>query len=494
MALAGLDIGTTGAKITVYSNTGELLFNSYCDYKVNRTASEHEIDVNEIWKSTKQLIKDATSNVNDIEVIGVTSFGETFVLLDENDKPIRNALLYTDPRGEEECLDLRKKIGKEKLQDITGLNPHGMYSISKLMWIKKNAPHDFEKAKRILLICDFIVYKLTGIPIIDYSLASRTMAFDINTLTWSNEILDCCGIDKNLFSIPVRSGEGEKATNEISKELGLKEALIIPVGHDQVAAGIGSGAFDDEIGVDGAGTVECITPVFDKSIKKKVMYEGNYAIVPYVIKDKYVTYAFSFTGGALVSWFVDNFAKFEKENSNNVYDELEKNMTHEPTGILVLPHFAGAATPYMDTNAKGAVVGLTIEHSISDFYKAILEGVVYEMKINMDNINKANIKPKELYATGGCAKSKVWMQIKTDVLNMPITELANSDAGAVGSAMIGGISIGVFKDLEEASRVLIKKKDTYYPNLEQHKKYMVHFEKYKKLYKAVKSVLEVTNE
>jgi len=493
--LGGIDIGTTGCKITVYENDGTYLYRAYRDYPVSRSTGEHEVDAGNIWKSVKEVIADAASRYPAIAAIGITSFGESCVLLDGQDEPIRPVMLYTDPRGEKECGELADRVGRERIEKIAGVKPHSMYSLPKVMWVKENCPEEYAKTKHILMMEDYVIYMLTGNAVIDYSLAARSMAFDIVRLTWSDEIFHAAGIDKKLFSTPVISGTGAGTVKkELAKELGLgQEVVIVPVGHDQVAAAIGSGVFETDCAVDGAGTVECITPVYEGIPEGRVMAEGNYAVVPYVVPGKYVTYAFSYTGGALISWYISQMAKEEKrqarELGKSVYEILERGMKDEPTGILVLPHFAGAATPYMDMGAKGAVIGLTVEHTTADLYRAMMEGVVYEMMLNMEYLKKAGICPKKLRAAGGGASSEVWMQMKADVLHMPVTSLGSAEAGAAGCAMMAGIAIGVFGDLEEAAKKLISEKKTYYPRREQHAVYRKHYERYRRVYEAVRPLL-----
>jgi len=175
MSIGGLDIGTTGCKLTVYDEEGNYLCNAYREYNVARKSGEHEIDANVVWQSIKEVIIETTSKVSDLTAFGVTSFGESFVMLDEKDNIILPSMLYTDTRGENEC----RELDSQRIVAVAGVKPHSMYSLPKIMWIKKNLPHIYEKAKRILLFEDFIVYMLTGIAQIDYSLASRTMAFNI---------------------------------------------------------------------------------------------------------------------------------------------------------------------------------------------------------------------------------------------------------------------------------------------------------------------------
>lgn len=495
MALGGLDIGSTGCKVTVYDDAGDYLYRAYRDYPVSRSTGEHEVQAEAVWQGVCEVLKDAACRHPDIKALGVTSFGESCVLLDKDDHPIRPVMLYTDPRGSEECRELTAKLGRERIEQITGVAPHSMYSLPKLMWIKKNSPEDYARTKRVLMMEDFVIYLLTGNAVIDYSLAARSMAFDIRKLTFSEEIFEAAGVDPGLFSRPVLSGTSAgKLKAEMAERLGLsKELILVPVGHDQAAAAIGSGVCKADQAVDGAGTVECITPVFEGIPEDRRIYDGGYAIVPYVVPGSYVTYAFSFTGGALVSWFILNFAKAEKalakEQGKRVYDILEEGMKDAPTGILVLPHFAGAATPYMDEGAKGAVIGLTIEHNASDLYRAMMEGVVYEMRLNLEQLEKAGIHPKKLRAAGGGASSGVWMQMKADILNLPIVSLGNAEAGAAGCAMMAGIAAGVFQNLSEAAEALITEKETYHPRPKMHEAYQAYYEKYRKVYEAVRPLV-----
>lgn len=493
--LGGIDIGTTRCKMTVYEDSGMCLYCAYCDYPVSRSIKEHEVNAECIWSSVKEVIAKAASKYPEISAIGITSFGESCVLLDAQDQPIRPVMLYTDPRGSKECEELTRVLGSEAIEKIAGVKPHSMYSLPKVMWIKENKPEEYARTKHILMMEDYIIYMLTGNAIIDYSLAARSMAFDISKLQWSEEIFRAAEVDRALFSTPVISGTCAGTIKKtLAEKWGLKkDVLIVPAGHDQVAAAIGSGVFETDSAVDGAGTVECITPVYDGIPKNGNMGKGNYAVVPYIIPGRYVTYAFSYTGGALIAWYIDQMAKSEKGQAKelgiSVYEVLEKGMKDEPTGILVLPHFAGAATPYMDIHSKGAVIGLTVEHTTSDLYRAMMEGVVYEMKLNLEYLEMAGIRPKKLHAAGGGAASKVWMQMKADILNLPVTSLGSIESGTSGCAMMAGIAAGVFQNLKEAAQALIREKETYYPRKEQYEAYQKEYERYRKVYDAVRPLV-----
>lgn len=494
MKIAGLDIGTTGCKLTIFDENGTYLDKAYQAYPVKRGNSAHEVDSAAILDGVLAVMKAMGTKYPDVAGIGVTSFGETCVLADEDGRPLAPAMLYTDPRGAKECQELIEKLGEERLIQITGTKPHEMYSISKIMWQKKNHPELFEKVKHIFLIEDFVVYALTGKSQIDYSLAARTMAFDTTKLDWSEEIFKAADIDKSLMSKTVPTGTlAGCVKEEIAKETGFSADMqIISISHDQISAAVGAGVFSSDTAVDGAGTVECMTLIYDELPDLKTMAEGNFSVVPYVVPRKYVCYAFSYTGGALIQWCVDTLAKKEKELAREEgisVNTLLEGIIDEPTGMLVLPHFAGAATPYMDTGSKGAIVGLTVASSVSDIYRACMEGVVYEMLINMEYLKKAGTSFSMLHATGGGAHSKVWMQMKADMLGIPLTALKTADAGTVGSAMLTGIAIGCFKNLEDAAEHMVEKTCCYYPREEMYQKYAIVFEKYRRLYDAVRPLV-----
>lgn len=484
MIIGGIDVGTTGSKLTVYDDQGNYLYNSYKEYEVSRQRGEHEIDANVIWDSVCCVLSD-TAQKYEIDAVGVTTFGETFAALDENDNILLPSMLYTDPRGEKECKTLCDILGEKKLTKISGVKPHQMYSLPKIMWIKNNRPDVFAKIKRIMLMEDYIVYKLTGYAFIDYSLAARTMAFDIRNKCWSDEILSAAGIDKNLLSTPVPAfnvaGEIRADIREMLKiNKGIK---IVNGAHDQVAAAVGSGVFEVGQAVDGTGTVECVTPVFDKIPENETLYDEGYSVVPYVFDNTYVCYALSFTGGATLKWFRDNLS------AEKSYAVLDSSVKEEPTEIMILPHFAGAANPYMDNGSKAAVLGLTLEHTSADIYKALMEGVTYEIMTNIEHLESFGINLNKLFATGGGASSDVWLQIKADILNRPIAALSAKEAGASGTCMMTGVAIGAFSDLYEAKNIFVKEKKTFMPHPENVKKYQKIYGAYKKIYDAVRPII-----
>ena len=495
MSLLGLDVGTSGCKSTVFSTSGEILSHSYQEYNVSRVDGEHEIDANIIWSSVKKVVFESAELANQpVKAVCISSFGESALPVDINGTPLAGAMLYTDPRGQEECIDLLNKKPQEDIARITGVNPHSMYTLPKVMWRAKHQKELFAKAHKFLMIEDFIIFKLCGEFATDYSMAARTMAFDIRKKVWSDEIFDIASINKSVFSTPHPSGTPiGKILPQIANELKLSsEAVVVTGGHDQICSAVGAGVLSSGVSTDGIGTVECITPVFDRPITEKEMQQYGYACVPHAVDGLYATYAFSVTGGAVLKWFRDNFsdkyAADADKNGINIYKYLDSIVNNKPSGILVLPHFAGATTPYMDTGAQSAVLGMKLETESIDLYRAILEGVTYEILMNIEYLGRAGINIGALHATGGGAKSPVWLQIKADILNRPISAMKNSEAGTQGAAMLAAVATGVYKNLEEAAKQFVKISRTYEPNLQMHEQYQIHFDRYRKIYDAVKEI------
>ena len=469
--IAGLDVGTTGCKVTVFTSEGENLGREYRDYPTCRGTGFEELDAAALAKGVRDCYSAALARFGRFEAIGVTSFGESFVLTDGSGTPLRPIMLCTDNRGAEEVAELSAKVGAERLAHITGVKPNETYSLGKLLWVRKHEPEVFARAKYAMLIEDFVIFQLTGERRIDHSLATRSMAFDFRRLAWSDEILSAAGIPAAMFSEPVPTGSVAGLTAD-----GVK---VIAAGHDQVAAACGAGVFEPGAAVDGAGTCECVTPVFSKIPEDADFLANNYNVVPF-FGGSFACYAYSYTGGALVDWATKFLGKG--------HDELCRDYTGA-TGLLVLPHFAGAATPYMDSGSKGAIVGATLATTPRDLYFACLEGVAYEMRLNRERLAKSGVAYDRLVATGGGAKSKVWCQIKADVLGVPLVSLETDDAGTVGCAMMAGVAAGAFADLADARRTMVRETGTFLPDPARTAQYDAVYARYEGLYSAVRPLV-----
>lgn len=493
MLICGLDIGTTGCKISAFSEIdGAFLGSVYTEYDVERSGGYHELDAYGVFCAVKGLMRQITDKCGEIRALGVTSLGESFVALDENDNMLHRAMIYTDVRGEEECKSLCEALGEEKISRTVGAKPHTMFSIPKLAWLKNNKPEIFNKAVYFPLMQDYIVYMLTGVKQIDYSLAARTMGFDLKNKCWWEEIFTAAGLDSSKMSTPVPTGTpAGKIKPEIAAELGISADTLIVTGcQDQIGAVIGSGVLSGGTAMLGMGTVACVPVVLEKMPEDMAFYDAGYSVVPHPNGKNYVCYALSYACGSMLKWFRDNIvsleAKLAAEKGENIYKTLDIRAPKEPTGLLVLPYFSGAATPYMDVEAKGAILGLTLETTTDDLYKAFMEGVAYEMKLNLSQLKKYGICVSSVVATGGGASSKVWLDIMSNTLKVPVTALKGAEIGAAGTAILAGIAAGVYKNIEEMNAKMTEVGRVFEPYKTSAEAYDKLFENYRKVYAAVR--------
>lgn len=498
MGLMGLDIGTTGCKATIFDFEGSIKASAYREYGIQSPAPElRELNPDMVWESVKHVIKSSVSDYNGekLKAISISSIGEASIPIDIKGNVLYNSILFFDSRGEKEISVLREKLGEEKVQQITGTFIHPMFSVGKIMWLKNHKRDVYDSTWKFLPFEGFILHKLGAGPYTDFSLAARTMAFDVVNKQWSEIITGCAEIDVAKLPEPVQSGTVlSEISSAAAEELGLpKGILLVSGGHDQTCAALGAGVLKSNIAVDGMGTVECITPAFDKPVISKKMAQNYFACIPHVKKDMYVTYAFNFTGGGLLKWYRNNFANREmslaEKQGLDAYSLMIEGATRFPTNIYILPHFSGTGTPYMDISSKGAILGLTMETTKSDIIKAILEGTTYEMMVNLERLHDSGIHIDELRTVGGGSRSEYWLQLKADMMGKKITTLNVSEAGTLGTAILAGTAAGIYSSLEDAASKLIKVKKEFYPDDRMHSIYKEKFNTYKRIYPAVKSVI-----
>jgi xylulokinase len=295
-----------------------------------------------------------------------------------------------------------------------------------------------------------------------------------------------------MLSQPIEAGHVIGIlTRRIADELGLNpNTRVVTGGHDQCCGALGVGVTGPDIAAYSIGTVECVTPVFEGCILNATMQQSNFATYPYTIEGLYTTVAFTTAGGSLLRWFRDTLGDYERQQAQlvgcDVYELLLKDVPPEPTSLFVLPHFVSTGTPYFDPSPLGAILGLSLTITKGELAKAILEGVTYEMKINFELLRKAGVNITQLRAFGGGAKSKVWMQIKADILNIPIATLAVSEAGCLGAAMLAAKACGGIDSLQECSLAWVKPVHVYEPQPARRQQYQERFEIYSHIYKNIK--------
>ena len=489
MNFLSVDIGTTCCKCQLFDENGEILYYGVREYALRREGEASYVDVDGVRSTLASLIRESAP-FGVADSLAISCLGESFVLLDGEDNILFYPMLYTDPRGASEADGLKSRFGEARLYRTTGVLPQPMYSIAKLLYIKENYPAIYARADKLLLVGEYFGYLLTGKRVIDYGLAARTGIFDVREKRFAVDLLDELGVDAALFSTPMPTGSiVGRVTPAAAAEFGLSPDCTLVLGsHDQICATLGAGVLRAGEAADGMGTVECTTVLFEAPPDDPRFGEMGYPVVPYAVEGLYCTYLLSYSCGSLVNWFRRDILHGYKGEEGDFFTYAEKAMPDCAGHILTLPYFAGAANPYQDPFAKGAMLGLTLQDTDVDVYRSILEGTAYEMRLNAEMGAQFGVCVREAVATGGGANSRVWLQIKADATGIPFRRLRSSEGGLCGCAMLQAVAMGAVPDLAAARERFVRYADEITPRSEKRAAYDEQYEKYKKIYQTVKEL------
>lgn len=498
MSLLGLDIGTTGCKAVALNEEGALLSGAYREYSLlHPKPGWVELDANLLWEKVKEVIFEVASKTHfdPIKALSVSTQGEAVVPIAKDGRPFYNFIISFDSRTESQCQWWQEKIGKEEIFQITGMPLHPMYTINKIMWLKENRPDIYRKAYKFLCVEDFVIFKLVAFPAIDYSLAARTMCFDIREKKWSEKILSLAGVSQELLSIPKPSGYPVGKINpRIAEELTLKKDVIVTAGgHDQPCGALGAGVVSPGLVMNAIGTSDVLCPAIKEPLLSKKMLANNYCCYPHTCPDMYTTISVNFTGGLLLKWYRDTFCFEEKMEAKragrDVYDIIVEKVSPEPVDVYVLPHFVGSGTPTLDSKSKGAILGLSIDTTKEDISRAILDSNNYDLRLNMDKLQQIGIPIEEIRTIGGGARSKKWLQLRADVLGKRVCTLKVSEAASLGAAILAGVGINSFTSPQEGARQWVKIDRVFEPDIKRHSQYRERYQNYLKIYPALKELI-----
>jgi len=327
----------------------------------------------------------------------------------------------------------------------------------------------------------------------NYSLCTRTLFFDIRQKKWSKRILDKIGIDINLFSEPAPSGvEIGYVSDEVARELDFNQKVsVITGGHDQPCAALGVGALRGGVTADGMGTVECEIITLGELVINKKMLKNNFSTQIHTVPDSYVSLAYNLTSGSVLKWYRDKICADEKKiaESKKIHfnDYFFSMLNFEPSGLYVLPYFSSTGTPYFDPSARGTITGLSLASTKQDIFKAIIEGLVFEIALNVELLGKAGVKINEFRSVGGNSIADYWLQLKSSIIDKPIKRMEIKEAGCLAAMMLAGSSIGLFT-IQEAVSNFVKSGKEFYPDSAVKERYQQHFANYKKIYGAIKQI------
>ncbi len=462
--LLGADIGTTSLKAAVFDETGKQIRSVTKDYTLTVSGDRVEFAAEDYFRLFSKAYEEVCEGL-EITALSVDTQCETLILTDDAGTPLCPAIVWLDNRAAKEAELIREKFGNELVYSITG-QPEitATWPAAKLLWVKENLPDVFAKTKKIFLLEDYILYRLTGKFVTEQTLQSSSLYFNIKTLTWWQEMLDFIGIT------PSQLPKIEKSATPIGH---YKGAAVVTGAIDQIAGAIGAGVIGKGIISEMTGTTMAIfaptekIPAYDPCsiIPCHVNFDGKYCLL-----------AWTPTAGIALKWFKNNLC--EQFNFAEL-DALAETVAPGCNGLTFLPYLCGSTMPKYDPSARGAFLGLTMEHTRAHMVRSVLESVACLLKENLDYMHA---DCTEIRSMGGGANSPLWCQIKADMTGKRIVTLKNNETACLGSAFLAGLGAGIYRDISECADMVAVRRE-YIPDGKDYS------ECYKNFIKAEETIL-----
>lgn len=498
--LLGIDFGTTALKAVAFDCHGKQIAEAGIEYSLESPAPDFvEVTPEVYWDSLKSAISVIGNHCDLKDIIGISFScqGETMLFMDSNGQPLRKAIVWMDNRGKDEAKQLQERFGNDCCYRVCGqVSFEPCWPASKVLWMRKNEPEIFAKAAKIILLEDYIIYRMTGKYVSECSLLTSTTYWDITTKKYWPEMLDFLGICEDQLPEIRESGEAVgPLLPEIAQELGLSADAIVCTGAlDQAAGAIGvgnvrSGLFSENIG---AAMAIC-------AITDRLTYDPNAAMpVHYFpLPDTYMMHTFT-SGGMNLRWFRDNFCQIEMAmeelTGKSAFALLDAEAAKAPAGcdgMIMLPHLSGSMAPDMNSDAKGVFYGFTLTHKKAHFARAIMESLGFILMRNLEALDDMGIHVTEIRSLGGGARSDFWNQLKADITGRRLVTLKCKEAASLGAAILSGKGLGIFPDVASACESMVVIDKAYEPNPSNRAVYDAAFAKYKKLFQDLTEVFKI---
>jgi len=479
MSLLAIDIGSSRCKAVAFAATGEILSQHGCAYTPEFPApSRAEINAERFWEAVRVCSQRVSSGLADpVRALCLNSHGETFVPVNGSGDAIAPAILNQDNRATQESAWLERRFGRKRLFEITGLVAHSMYPLPKFLWLRKHRPDIFGNTASFLSVTGYVLSRLGLPPYIDYSLASRYLAFDVRKRRWSEEILAATEISAASLPTPVPAGTiAGKLDGAVAGQFGLSAGTTVVVGgHDQPCGALGVGVMGPGRVADSMGTYECLLAASDQPCLTEAALAASLNSYCHVVPEKFVTLEY-FPSGIMIKWFHDLL--YAQGHSEGVLDQgedssqtevthyavLEREAPAGPTGLCITPNLIGTCNPDFNPHARGIISGLGPNTTRSQIYKGILEGLACEMAQLTDLLAEAIGEFRNIYVTGGGSRSALGLQLRAALSGRQLHVMECPEAVCLGGAILAGVACGEYGSFQEAVELVVRDLSTISPD------------------------------
>lgn len=485
----GIDASTTGVKALLVDETGSVVSTATTEIPLSTPRPLwSEQDPADWWRgaanSVRQVLAE-TGSGQEVAAVGLTGQMHGLTILDEAGQVLRPALLWNDQRTGAQCDEIRQRLGKKRLIELTGNDALTGFTAPKILWVRENEPETYARIRHILLPKDYVRFRLTGAYATDRAGAAGTLLLDIKSRDWSREVLEALDIPAEWLP---PTHEGPQVTSRISDEAaaatGLKTGTpVVAGGGDQAAQAVGVGAVQPGIIALTLGTSGV---VFASAAEPFIEPEGRLHAFCHAVPNRWHMMGVMLSAAGSLRWYRDTLAP------GLDYDTLLTPAAQVPAGsegLLFLPYLTGERTPHPDPLARGAFAGLTVRHSQPHMTRAVLEGVAFGLRDSFELMKSAGLTDiKQVRVSGGGAKSPLWRQILADVLNVELVTVNTTEGAAYGAALLAGVGAGAWPDVDTACQASVHITGSNPPQVEVASKYEQSYNLYRQLYPALKEI------
>ena len=488
--MMGIDLGTSSLKVVIIDTAGNIQAESSRAYQFDAPFNGCAEQRTEIWWAAcchciREALAKAAVPVSEVKGLGFSGQMHGIVPLDKDRQVIRPAILHCDARSAEQVRQINALFEDKKIPG-SRLNPvYTGFLLTSLLWIKQNEPAHFDHIRHVFLPKDYLRMRLCGEISSDYSDASATLAFDIEGFRWSEEILKALDIPREFFpacfatAYPVG-----KVTKQAAAETGLAQGtVVVSGGGDQVMQAIGNGAIHPGMATVNIGSSGQVCFQSDAPVRNPKLSTNTFCAYE---KGRWIVMGAIMSAGLALKWLNGLFPAAD-------YRQLDEEAGKIPPGggLIFLPYLNGERTPHVNPNLSGMFMGLNLNTTRIHLARAVMEGVSYALMQCIEVCGGLGLRTGELIASGGGARSPLWLQMQADIFNIPLKTTVTEEQAGIGAAAAAGVGAGLFGSVDEACGALIKYHDKKYsPNAANHRIYQEYYQLFKDAYRGSAETLQ----